>query len=70
MTVTIYNEKGLREELTHVFDICQLPDDKMHIHFHRKGDNKKHTYYMPLIAHISINFNDERDNEHEEEGRS
>lgn len=57
MTVIVYDEKGLREELTNVYDICTLPGDKMHIHIHREGSTERKTYYIPLVAHISVNFN-------------
>lgn len=56
MTVVIYDEKGLREELTNVYDVCTLPGDKMHIHIHREGSTERKTYYIPLLAHISVKF--------------
>ncbi len=56
MTVIIYDEKGLREVIKNVFDICYLPDDKMHLHFHTVGEGKRHTYYIPLINTIKITF--------------
>lgn len=69
MNVTIYDEKGLTERIYNVIDIAVLPDDKMHLYIYKKDDPNRHKFYIPLIAHMTINFN-KGVNEDEEKRRS